>query len=51
LGAALDLLSEHTLKLFGAILVGIVASFVMLPQLNADLATSLKSDYTEVLNV
>jgi len=53
LAAALDLLSEHTLKLFGAILVGIVASFVMLPQLNKglDAQVTLSADYTEVFNV
>ncbi|KAA0915825.1 hypothetical protein [Psychrobacter sp. ANT_WB68] len=53
LGVALDLITEHATKLLTIVLTSVVASFVVLPQLKAELNASLVSnpDYQEVLNV
>lgn len=47
LGVALDLIADHATKLLTAALVGVIASFVVLPKLNSDLNTSLTSHYDE----
>ncbi|MGP5435705.1 hypothetical protein [Psychrobacter alimentarius] len=47
LGVALDLISDHATKLLTAALVGVIASFVVLPKLNSDLNTSLTLHYDE----
>ncbi len=53
LGTALDLVTEHATKLLAVALTSVVASFVMLPQLNEglDAQVPLSADYTEVFNV
>lgn len=52
LGVVLDLISDHAIKLFTAALVGIVASFVVLPSISNELGASLvlEPDYREMLN-
>lgn len=53
LGVALDLITEHATKLLTVVLTGVVASFVILPQIKTELNASLvlEPDYQEVLNV
>lgn len=53
LGPMLGLIADHATKLLTVVFTGVVASFVILPQIKTELNASLVSepDYQEVLNV